>query len=84
MGSPKRTISANMFNISRSWEIICATLQRITDGWERDGIDKYIHWARFLFKKCINSHTFSAKPDGCVAYCSSKKIQSATGGRSLE
>lgn len=73
-----------MFNIGRSWDIICSTLQRVTDGWERDGIDKYMHWAEILFKKCINSHTFPAKADGIVTYCSSKKTQSVTGGCSLE
>lgn len=73
--SPKRTISANMFNIGRSWEIICATLQRVTDGWKRDGIDKYMRWVGTLFKKCINSHSFSAKADGCVTYCSPKKTE---------
>lgn len=83
-GYPKRAISANMFNIGQSCEIICATLQRIIDGWDRDGIDKYMHWAGILFKKCINFHTLTAKADGCVTYCSSKKTQSATGGCSLE
>lgn len=73
-----------MFNKGRSWEIIWATLQRNTDGWKRDGIDKYMHWEGTLFKKCINSHTFPAKADGCVTYCSPKKTQSATGGCSLE
>lgn len=59
-GTPKRAISANMFSMGRSWEIICATLQRVTDGWEGDGIAKCLHWVRILFKKCINSH-FSCK-----------------------